>query len=89
MRCLFGPYDAQWLDFLVADVLAGITVALTLIPQGIYRPIYLFNSRMTYISGTLSNTKTIMIISITQCTSFTVFLPRQGLSSLVALYLFY
>ena len=40
MRCLFGPYDSQWLDYLIADILAGITVALTLIPQGTYQPIY-------------------------------------------------
>ena len=34
IRFLFGPYNSEWLDSLIADVLAGITVALTLIPQG-------------------------------------------------------
>lgn len=31
---MVGPYDANWLEWLITDVAAGITVALTLIPQG-------------------------------------------------------
>lgn len=33
LRYLFGPYDDSWLESLLADVGAGITVGLTLIPQ--------------------------------------------------------
>lgn len=33
LRYLFGPFDLDWIDGLVADFAAGITVALTLIPQ--------------------------------------------------------
>ena len=29
-----GPYDGVWVENLIADVCAGVTVALTLIPQG-------------------------------------------------------
>ena len=36
VRYIVGPYDYVWLDSLVSDILAGITVALTLIPQGNY-----------------------------------------------------
>lgn len=32
---MIGPYDTAWLDSLFADFWAGITVALTLIPQGL------------------------------------------------------
>ena len=31
---MVGPYDANWLESLITDICAGITVALTLIPQG-------------------------------------------------------
>lgn len=34
MRYICGPYDNVYFDRLFADVLAGITVSLTLIPQG-------------------------------------------------------
>ena len=37
---MVGPYDSLWVDNLIADVLAGITVALTLIPQGKCEPFY-------------------------------------------------
>lgn len=33
LRYLFGPFDFEWIDGLVADFMAGITVSLTLIPQ--------------------------------------------------------
>jgi len=35
LRYLVGPYDVQWAEGLVADFIAGLTVALTLIPQGL------------------------------------------------------
>jgi MFS superfamily sulfate permease-like transporter len=34
MRYICGPYDGVYFDNLIADVSAGITVSLTLIPQG-------------------------------------------------------
>ena len=47
---MVGPYDANWLEFLITDILAGITVALTLIPQGKEPAIYyiLFYSILFY-----------------------------------------
>lgn len=33
-RYILGPYDANYFENMLADVTAGITVALTLIPQG-------------------------------------------------------
>ena len=36
LRYLVGPYDANWLDSFIADVWAGVPVALTLIPQVSY-----------------------------------------------------
>jgi MFS superfamily sulfate permease-like transporter len=35
VRYVVGPFDGVWIETLVVDVTAGITVALTLIPQGI------------------------------------------------------
>jgi MFS superfamily sulfate permease-like transporter len=35
LRYLIGPYDADWIESAIADVKAGITVGLTLIPQGL------------------------------------------------------
>ena len=32
---IFGPYDANYFDCLISDIWAGITVGLTLIPQGL------------------------------------------------------
>ena len=34
VRYAVGPYDVVWIENLIADVCAGVTVALTLIPQG-------------------------------------------------------
>lgn len=34
VRYFVGPYDVVWVENLIADVCAGVTVALTLIPQG-------------------------------------------------------
>jgi hypothetical protein len=34
VRYLVGPFDGVYVETLVADFTAGITVALTLIPQG-------------------------------------------------------
>jgi hypothetical protein len=33
LRYIVGPHDRDWLESIVADIVAGITVALTLIPQ--------------------------------------------------------
>eukprot|EP01099_Mayorella_cantabrigiensis_P005267 TRINITY_DN414_c0_g2_i1.p1 TRINITY_DN414_c0_g2~~TRINITY_DN414_c0_g2_i1.p1 ORF type:complete len:528 (-),score=105.36 TRINITY_DN414_c0_g2_i1:704-2287(-) len=35
LRYLVGPYDVPWLEGVVSDFMAGLTVALTLIPQGL------------------------------------------------------
>lgn len=40
VRYMVGPFDANWLEYLITDVCAGITVALTLIPQGKEPKIY-------------------------------------------------
>lgn len=32
-RYIFGPYDEEWLESIISDLGAGITVGLTLIPQ--------------------------------------------------------
>ena len=33
LRYVLGPYDAEWVENLVCDLGAGITVAMTLVPQ--------------------------------------------------------
>ena len=35
LRYIFGPYDSEWVTLLIADFCAGLTVALTLIPQAL------------------------------------------------------
>jgi len=36
LRYIVGPFDGKWVEGIFADFWAGITVALTLIPQVIY-----------------------------------------------------
>ena len=35
LRYIVGPYDLQWIEGIITDFIAGLTVALTLIPQGL------------------------------------------------------
>lgn len=42
MRYVVGPFDGVYVETLVADVTAGITVALTLIPQGRVLLVWMF-----------------------------------------------
>ena len=46
VRYAVGPFEAEWFDTLIADVTAGITVALTLIPQGMWYHYYIFMSEL-------------------------------------------
>lgn len=32
-RMLIGPYDAEWKEWVIGDIQAGITVLMTLVPQ--------------------------------------------------------
>jgi hypothetical protein len=35
VKIAVGPYDVEWMDAFFADITAGLTVAMTLIPQGL------------------------------------------------------
>lgn len=35
LKYAVGPYDQTWIESIISDVLAGITVGLTLVPQGL------------------------------------------------------
>ena len=50
MRYAIGPYDTVWVENLIADITAGITVALTLIPQGSVNNILAVNDAIETLS---------------------------------------